>query len=81
MPPPGGRGSADRSAQSGAFETWGVRMLLKAWEGHPGHPEEPETDPVERAIHERWLAAAAGRDPQVLLEHLYGLLRRRRGYG
>ncbi|GAA1241118.1 hypothetical protein GCM10009609_00860 [Pseudonocardia aurantiaca] len=56
-------------------------MLLKAWEGHSGPLEEPETDPVERAIHERWLAAAAGRDTRVLLEHLYGLLRRRRRDG
>ena len=53
-------------------------MPPEALEGHPDPPDEPEPDLVERAIYELWLAAAAGKDTQVLLEHVFGLLRRRR---
>lgn len=44
--------------------------------------DEPEQDPTDRevrAVHLRWLnAAAAGKDPHGLLEDLYSLRSRRR---
>jgi hypothetical protein len=44
-------------------------------------PDEPEQDPTERevrAVHRRWLNAAASKDAHGLLEDLYSLRSRRR---
>lgn len=44
-------------------------------------PDELEQDPTERevrAVHLRWLSAAAGKDARGLLEDLYSLRSRQR---
>jgi hypothetical protein len=58
-----------------------VPVLLLSQEIPPDPPDEPEQDPAERevrAVHRRWLGAAAGKDVEGLLEHLYALRSRQR---
>jgi hypothetical protein len=53
-------------------------MSRRADGDQPDEPEHP-TEREVRAVHLRWLgAAAAGKDPRGLLEDLYSLRSRRR---